>query len=293
MTIYIDLIFFENIIMNSIIIYATSLIVKSKVKIIRLILSATIGAIYSIALYITNMKIYTSIFSKFVLSIVMMYVAFKPQKVKKLCKQTIIFYLTSFIFGGVALYLVYYLKPEEILIKNGMYVGEYVLKVIILGAIFACIIVKISINLIKSKIKCSYCKITIKLNEKEITTQAMIDTGNLAKEPITNAPVVIVESSLLEGIIPREILKNLDNILCGNLSNISQELQDIYISKLRCIPFSSLGKENGMLVGIKASEIIVENEDEIKVNKNIVLGIYDKSLTKKGEYRALIGTELA
>ena len=223
----------------------------------------------------------------------MMYVAFKPQKVKKLCKQTIIFYLTSFIFGGVALYLVYYLKPEEILIKNGMYVGEYVLKVIILGAIFACIIVKISINLIKSKIKCSYCKITIKLNEKEITTQAMIDTGNLVKEPITNAPVVIVESSLLEGIIPREILKNLDNILCGNLSNISQELQDIYISKLRCIPFSSLGKENGMLVGIKASEIIVENEDEIKVNKNIVLGIYDKSLTKKGEYRALIGTELA
>lgn len=293
MTIYIDLIFFENIIMNSIIIYATSLIVKSKVKIIRLILSATIGAIYSIALYITNMKIYTSIFSKFVLSIVMMYVAFKPQKVKKLCKQTIIFYLTSFIFGGVALYLVYYLKPEEILMKNGMYVGEYVLKVIILGAIFACIIVKISINLIKSKIKCSYCKITIKLNEKEITTQAMIDTGNLVKEPITNAPVVIVESSLLEGIIPREILKNLDNILCGNLSNISQELQDIYISKLRCIPFSSLGKENGMLVGIKASEIIVENEDEIKVNKNIVLGIYDKSLTKKGEYRALIGTELA
>lgn len=293
MTIYIDLIFFENIIMNSIIIYATSLIVKNKVKIIRLILSATIGAIYSIALYITNMKIYTSIFSKFVLSIIMMYVAFKPQKVKKLCKQTIIFYLTSFIFGGVALYLIYYLKPEEILIKNGMYVGEYVLKVIILGAIFACIIVKISINLIKSKIKCSYCKITIKLNEKEITTQAMIDTGNLVKEPITNAPVVIVESSLLEGIIPREILKNLDNILCGNLSNISQELQDIYISKLRCIPFSSIGKENGMLVGIKASEIIVENEDEIKVNKNIVLGIYDKSLTKKGEYRALIGTELA
>ena len=293
MTIYIDLIFFENIIMNSIIIYATSLIVKSKVKIIRLILSATIGAIYSIALYITNMKIYTSIFSKFVLSIIMMYVAFKPQKVKKLCKQTIIFYLTSFIFGGVALYLIYYLKPEEILIKNGMYVGEYVLKVIILGAIFACIIVKISINLIKSKIKCSYCKITIKLNEKEITTQAMIDTGNLVKEPITNAPVVIVESSLLEGIIPIEILKNLDNILCGNLNNISQEFQDIYISKLRCIPFSSLGKENGMLVGIKASEIIVENEDEIKVNKNIVLGIYDKSLTKKGEYRALIGTELA
>ncbi len=294
MTIYIDLIFFENIIMNSIIIYATSIIIKQKPKILRVLISSIIGAIYSIALYITNYKIYTSIFSKIILSIIMMYVAFKPSNLKKLFKQVLIFYLTSFVFGGVALNLIYFLKPENISIKNGLFTGEYALKVIMLGALVALIIVKISIKIIKSKIttKDMYCKIKMKINEKQIETNAMIDTGNLVKEPITNTPVVIVESSLLEGIIPKEILNNLENILCGNLNNIPQEIQEEYFTRLRCIPFSSLGKENGMLVGIKIPEIIAQNEEEEKKTSNIIIGIYDKSLTKRGEYRALIGVEL-
>ncbi len=294
MTIYLDLIFIENIIMNSIILYATSIILKQKTKLLRIIISANIGAIYSIALYITNFKIYMSTISKIILSIIMIYVAFKPSKIKNAFKQVIIFYLTSFIFGGVALNLIYYLRPENISIKNGMFTGEYVLKVIILGAIVALLIVKISIKIIKNKLtpKDMYCKIKIKMNENIIETKAMIDTGNLVKEPITNTPVVIVESSLLEGIIPNEILDNLENILHGDLSNISLKIQNEYFTKLRCIPYSSLGKENGMLVGIKIPEIMVQKEDEEKKTNNIILGIYDKNLTKRGEYKALVGVEL-
>lgn len=294
MTIYIDIIFIENIIMNGIILYATSIILKQKIKIVRLIISAMIGAIYSIIMYITKLPIYSSIISKFILSIVMTYIAFKPNNFKKMFKQIIIFYLTSFVFGGVALNLIYFLRPENVSIKNGLFTGEYALKVIMLGAIMAFIIIKISIKIIKTKFdtKNMYCNIKLKINEELIETKAMIDTGNLVKEPITNTPVVIVESSLLEGIIPKEILKNLENILCGNLENLPQQVQDEYLPKLRCIPFSSLGKENGMLVGIKISEIIVKNEDEEKKTPNIIIGIYNRSLTKRGEYRALVGVDL-
>ena len=294
MTIYIDIIFIENIIMNAIILYATSIILKQKVKIIRLIISSTIGSIYSILMYITKLTIYSSIISKFILSVVMIYVAFIPNDLKKMFKQIIIFYLTSFVFGGVALNLIYFLRPENVSIKNGLFTGEYALKVIMLGAIMAFIIIKISIKIIKTKFnaKDMYCDIKLKINGKQIETKAMIDTGNLVKEPITNTPVVIVEKSLLEGIIPKEILKNLENILCGNLENLPQDIQDEYLPKLRCIPFSSLGKENGMLVGIKISEIVVKSEDDEKKTSNIIIGIYERSLTKKGEYRALVGVDL-
>ena len=71
MTIYIDIIFIENIIMNAIILYATSIILKQKIKIIRLIISSTIGSIYSIVMYITKLTMYSSIISKFILSVVM------------------------------------------------------------------------------------------------------------------------------------------------------------------------------------------------------------------------------
>lgn len=276
--------------MNYIILYAASIILKIKPKVIRLVISSVIGSIYVIIIYITEIPIYTSIITKIILSVVMVYVGFNPENIKKMFKQVIIFYLTSFVFGGVALYLIYFLKPQEVLIKNGIYVGEYVLKVIFLGGIVAFIIIKISFKFIKTKLnsKDIYCKIKVLLNGKNIQTTAMIDTGNFAKEPITNTPVVIVENSLLQNILPKEICNNLDKILGGNLEGVPQE----YISKLRCIPFSSLGKQNGMLLGIKADEIEVETEEEKKVSKNVIIGAYDKSLTKRGEYRALIGLEL-
>ena len=44
-----------------------------------------------------------------------------------------------------------------------------------------------------------------------------------------------------------------------------------------------------MLLGIRADEIVVETEDEQKTSNNVIVGIYDKSLTKRGEYRALLG----
>ena len=276
--------------MNIIILYTTSIILKVKPKVIRIITASLIGSIYAIIAYTTEISIYTSIISKWILAIVIVYIAFNPQTVKKMCKQVLIFYLTSFVFGGVALYLIYFLKPQEIFIKNGVYVGKYVLKVIFLGAIIAFIIVKISFKLIKTKInsKDMYCKIKVFIDEKVIQTIAMIDTGNLAKEPITNRPFVIIENNLLEEVLPKEICNNVENILSGNLDGVPEK----YIPRLRCIPFSSLGKQNGMLLGIKADGIEVDFEEEKKCSKDVIIGVYDKSLTKKGEYRALIGLEL-
>lgn len=280
--------------MNAIILYASAIILKIKPKTIRIIFASAIGSIYAIITYVTELPIYTSIVSKVILSIIMVYVGFNPQSIKKLFKQVFIFYLTSFVFGGVALYLIYVIKPQNALIRNGMFVGDYVLKVIFLGAIVAFVIIKIAIKIIKTKMnsKDMYCNIKIKINGQIVRTKAMIDTGNLAKEPITNTPVVIVESSLLYDIIPKEILNNLDMILGGDLSKIPEKIQNQYISKLRCIPFSSLGKQNGMLLGIKADEIEIEKEEDKKTTKNVIIGIYDKSLTKRGEYRALVGLDL-
>ena len=293
-TIYIDVIFLENLIMNSIILYATAIILKIKPKMIKIIISSAIGSIYAIITYITEIEIYTSVILKTILAIIIVYIAFNPQNIKKMLKEVAIFYLTSFVFGGATLYLIYYIKPQEIFIKNGMFVGIYILKVILLGGIFALIIIKISSKIIKDKItpKDIYCNIKIKIDNKIIETKGMIDTGNFVKEPITNTPVVILESTLLEKALPTIILNNLENILSGDLSQIPKEIQEKYISKLRCIPFSSLGKQNGMLLGIKADEIEVETEYEKKVSNNVIIGIYDKTLTKRGEYRALVGIEL-
>jgi len=294
MTIYIDIIIVENLIMNYIILYATALISKSKISYVRIFFGSLIGAIYAITEYISKINIYSNMLMKFILSIIIIFLAFYPQNVKKMFKQLILFYLTTFTFGGVATYLIYVLKPQNIVIKNGVYVGTYVLKVIFIGAILGTIILIIAFKFSKNKItkKDMICKVKIMLNGKEITVDAIVDTGNMLKEPLTGNPVVVVEKMSLYDLMPKEILNNIDSILGGDFEKIPENIKDEYISRLKIIPFSSLGKQNGMLIGIKPERLEVINEQSEEVKNNVIIGIYNKSLTKRGEYSALIGLEL-
>ena len=293
MTIYVDVVLIENLIMNYIILLATGLILKTKLKHLRLIIASLLGAIYSIVAYINFLEIYSNFFLKILLSVIIVYIAFNPQTMKKMWKSLLIFYLTSLVFGGAAFALIYIIRPQDILMKNGLFLGTYPLKTVILAAIVAFIVIITAFTIVKTKVtkKDMFCNIEIKLNGKILKTKALIDSGNMLKEPITNTPVVAIERSLLYEYLPKEILNHLDDIIGGDLEKIPEEIRNQYISRLKLIPFSSLGKQNGMLIGIKPEYLkIIKEEQEIK-KENVILGIYNKSLTKKGEYRALMGME--
>ena len=292
MTIYIDIVLVENIIMNFIILFATAIILKIKIKYIRIFVASLLGAVYSVIAYMGILKLYSNIIMKILLSILIVYIAFNPQSIKKMWKNLVIFYLTSFIFGGVAFALIYILKPQDILMKNGLFLGTYPLKTVLLGAIISLLVILVGFKIVKGKFskKDMFCDLEIKINNKIVKTTAMIDTGNCLKEPISNIPVIVLEHTLLYECIPKQILNNLEKIIGGGFEEIPQEIKEKYISKLKLIPYSSLGKQNGMLLGIKPEYVKISAEEKEK-KINVIIGMYNKSLTKRGEYRALIGVE--
>ena len=294
MTIYIDIVLIENLLMNYIILVATAIIAKVKIKHIRILIGSLIGAIYSIMAYMSIIHAYSNIFLKILLSVIIIYVSFNAQNLKSLLKQLLLFYLTSFAFGGAAFALIYIIKPQEILMRNGLFLGTYPLKTALLGGLIGFIIIITAFKIVKTKIskKDMFCDIKIFFNERTIETKAMIDTGNLLKEPITNTPVIVVEKTLLYDTFPKELLDNLDSILGGDFDKLSEKIKKDYQSKLKLIPFSSLGKQNGMLIGIKPNYIIIKKQEEEIKKENVIVGIYQHSLTKRGEYRALIGVNL-
>ena len=133
MKIYLDIIFFENTLMNYIILITTGIVCKQKIQQIRVIISSMIGSLYAVTYYITEMKIYEMLWAKIVLSIIMIHIAFNYKNSKKMLKELIIFYLTSFAFGGCAFAIIYYIKPENILYSGKNWLGTYPIKVAVLG----------------------------------------------------------------------------------------------------------------------------------------------------------------
>lgn len=290
LTVYLDIIFLENLCINCIILLATAIICKNTISITRILLSSLIGSIYAVIVYLSISEIFSNTALKILLSVCMVHIAYNSKNAKLLLKQLLIFYLTSFTFGGVAFALLYFVKPQEILIKNGVLIGTYPIKIALTGVIVGFIIITIAFKNYKKKLskKDMFCNITINFQDKYKTIKAMIDTGNLLKEPLSGSPVVVVEKEELLEIMPEEILSNAEKIISGEYSTNLNE----YASKFRVIPFTSLGKENGLLLGLKIDNLQIEYDEQENNIKGAIVGIYNKKLTKANNYNALVGLDI-
>lgn len=292
MTVYLDIVLIENLCMNYIILFATGFIMKLKMKHLRLILSSLLGSIYAILAYMQVLEIYSTMIMKIILSICMVYIAFVPKNIRAALKELLIFYLVSFVFGGCALALLYFLKPEDIFMINGMYIGSYPLKVVLLGGIVGFVIMYIGFKVVKGRMnkKKLVYQVEIEIDGKKVELKAMLDTGNMLKDPITGTPVIIIEKQKLYQIIPENILENTERIIGGDWEKCNENLE--YRARFRIIPFSSIGKQNGMLLGFKADKIKIITDIEELVKTDVIVCIYNQIIAKNNSYSALIGLDM-
>ena len=96
------------------------------------------------------------------------------------------------------------------------------------------------------------------------------------------------EVNKLYKLFPKEILDNLENIISGRLPEDIFTNNGEIISKFRMIPFSSLGMQNGLLLGIKVDKIEIFLDDDEEIINNVIIGIYNNKLSKNEEYAVLI-----
>lgn len=288
MTIYLDIVFLENFLLNFIIIFSTSLITKSKTTLFKMVITSAFGSLFSISEYIYfGIKENEKFIFKFVLSIVMisMTVGFKK---KKLLFNLVVFYLVSLSFGGLSFATLFFINSEKIIIKNDMFLGISLLESIVIASIICFVLILVLIVCLKiyEKKKSELIEIEIINNGKTHKVMALYDTGNLLKEPITQKDVIIVEKGELYDICDNNFLDSIKDILNGKW--IGDENSNY---KFCLIPFSSLGNENGILIGFKPDYIKVNIEEEIFKNE-VFVGIYDGKLTNNNLYTSLIGLNI-
>lgn len=291
MTLYIDLILLENVIMNYIIILATGMICRVNIKHFRLVIASLIGAIYAILVYLVDLRIYTNFITKILVSTCMIYVGLNSVSAKGLLKQLLIFYLTSFCFGGAAYYLLHNVSPNLIKSMNGLLTGTYPIKIAILGGILGFFIINISFKIVKSKLskKDMIYEVEIFYGDKSTNIKVILDTGNHLTDPITNIPVLIVEETKLTDIISKDILDDINKIMIGERnSSIEEKVK----TRFSIIPFSSIGRSNGMIIGFRPDYIKIFTENGEEIRKKVIVGIYNNKITKNGIYSGLIGLNL-
>lgn len=287
MTVYLDIVVLENMLINYIILDLTGIILKRNKKFIRLLFSSFIGAFFTIASFFYRFHMIESIFLKLLISSCMIVIAFKEIKKLNFIKNLFVFYLVTFVLGGISFMVIYLNNPSSVFIKNGVLVGDYSMLKILIGIIFSIYFLKLVFYLIKNPIekKQLICDLEIGIKGKSTQIKVLIDTGNLLRDPFTGKPVIIVEKESLKDVLEEDILENVDKILNGKV------LSSEYHTLLRIIPYHSLGNENGILIGVRSDFVKIFWEQEIVI-QNAIIGIYTRHLSKYNHYSGLVGLEI-
>ena len=94
--------------MNYLILYATSLFLKSKHNIPRYLVGASIGVLYTVLslVFMSSAKTSLVVLGKASLSMLIVAIAFNPKRLGEFIKTLITFYVVTFIFAGSAFALI-------------------------------------------------------------------------------------------------------------------------------------------------------------------------------------------
>jgi stage II sporulation protein GA (sporulation sigma-E factor processing peptidase) len=293
--VYGDIILLENLIMNFIILFCTAKLLKHKYSWFLLAIAAFIGAIYALGSYVAYFEYFYTPFMKIIFSVLIITIAYLPHHIRDFAKLISVFYITSFVFGGAAFGLFYFLNGLKYISYGTFYIKDFPVKTLVVSIVIAYFVVKFSWGFVQNRVRREkiITEIMILMDNRKVTIMALVDTGNALNEPLTNAPVVVVEYASIKELLPKDVQgifekdnQNDFNIIAHIMSN-----SDL-ITRFRVIPFKSLGKENGMLLGFKPDEVQLTENNKLQSIKNIIIGIYNKKLSNDGEYSALIHPDI-
>jgi stage II sporulation protein GA (sporulation sigma-E factor processing peptidase) len=283
--------------MNGFVLWVLSKVMRTRQKARWLLAgSGVMALLYTLIVVIEPLRFVNVVVASVVILSAGVAVAFHPKGVKPFFKLIAAAYVISFTVGGLGMalffltdlpYAIYYIVADW----DG-FTRTISWQLGLVGMILSYILIKFALKMaerftLKRQMLCS---VHISIGENNCSFDALVDTGHSLKEPLSQSPVIIVEFELIKHLLP-DCLKILFREKIENdLTVLLTIREESFYKRIRMIPFSSLGRNNGMLIGFRPDSVKVEGGKHD--NNDVIIGIYNDKFCRDGRYRGLLSPEL-
>lgn len=264
--VYVDMFLLENFIVNYFLVIITSQTLCVRLNNKRALLSSILAAVYSLVIFVDRLHFMTTIPVKLSIAYLIVHLAYGKRKLLLKLKAALLYVVYTFILAGLIIFLEY---KNNINPARGLYIESFQSswQFISLMIIYIVIYRTVCYVIDRRKLKSFTYPIEIVTCAGSIKVQALLDTGNELKEPITNLPVIIVE---------KEILADLD----------TSKYSKLYI------PYKVVNGQNNYLEAFKPEVVKVNIDESHYQYKTAVIGISNAKLSESDEYQALLSRDI-
>lgn len=289
-TLYIDVWLLRlgcNFIFEYLLLWATATITRSQTTTLRLTLGSLIGTIHYLlylAASVGLIPMYGLLrFFPVVLlvSAAMLLVVFYPISWRRLLTAAGYFYVVGFIAAGMGLASAYLFAPAD---APAFTLGTVVAILAIL------LMAELGWGIVHERVVRTIYRVPVEIacDGQRIKMTALVDTGNHLKDPLNRQSVIVVDAEALQSVLPPEVMSIMVALERGDPQALEQltELQ-AWRTRLRLIPFNSIGRTNGLMLGFRPDEVRIGNRSLLGDFQPTV-AIHPYHLDPHGEYSALV-----
>lgn len=262
MEIYIDILIFENFIVNLFLLSLTMKLTHHKCKTSMLIFSAFLGSIYTLVIFTPILNLFGNMPFQVIVAMIMVKLTYGKTSIINFLRTTSIFFITTFTLSGIC--FLFSLKENIYILGETFSIEKYSIKYLILSFMIIFIICnRINYYLKERSFINNYIfYIECCIENKNYIFSGFLDTGNELREPITNLPCILVEKDLL--------------------SDVNFSGNNIYY-----IPYSTV-KSGGKLLGIRVNNINIKNDDLDFRKIDAIICPCNEKFSKRNEFNALL-----
>lgn len=264
MTVYIEYVIVDNMVINALILLATKRLLKANSNKIRILFSSLLGT--AIALMSPLFSSWISFIIKIPLAICMLILAFNVNHLKQLFVYFLTFLLITFAFGGSCFAVMQMFGIKTIIQTSISYEYKYPIGAVLLICITTYISLKNIITYIFQKHKNSNYEYKVVLENgcKKICIDAFLDTGN--KICVDGKTVTIINYKTFNSLFPK--LKLSDVLLKKELNLKNQKYVEI----------ESIGNAKQKILTFEIDKIYIEKKEITNAKIGLSLFNFDATL---------------
>ena len=243
--VYIDVLFVVNLALNYFILLSVSGMLHRQEKRLRLFAGAALGAFYALFIFFPSMGFLYSAALKLVASALIVLAACRVRGFWDFCKVLAGFYGISVAFGGVTFALWLFVAPRGMAWRNGVaYFDIPPLLLIACGGVCYILVTLLSRFLHRNAQPQARGTLVVRVGSASAELPALLDTGNALCDMLTGAPVIVAAYAPLRRRIPEPLREGFRS---GAPPDASAAAGAGWERRLRILPFSSVGKQNGVM----------------------------------------------
>lgn len=276
MVIYVDILFFTNLMMDTLLLATTALLADRKLSPWRLFLGAGAGALFGCLLFFTRLSLGLMLLLKLAVPAALLLIAFPFEKPRSYGRTALIYFTAHLLFGG-GMYAFYAFTDagSHIRASNGVYYMDLPLWLLLLLSFGFYGLTRGFFHLLHlRKEKALLHTLTI----DNQTLCALWDSGNALYDPLTFQPVILCQWDALD--LPEDLLQAVLHNDTAALPRLSKQFPHL---KLRLLPYTDALGAHTLIYAFRPHQLFIDG-----IQKDGLIGITLQPLAPDGRFQALL-----